>query len=439
MTTTPRTLRATAFAAALVAAPAAMATNGYFSHGYGIKAQGMGGASTAMAEDSLGGATNPAKMVWVGSRADLGLALFSPHRDAERTGAGVPTIDGKVDSGKTNFLVPELGYNRMVGNDLSLGVTVYGNGGMNTTYPQGNFDCGAGPATANILCGSGKLGVDLMQLVVAPTAAYKVAPQHSVGASLLLGYQMFKATGLQAFDNPGLPFPDFTGAPGSVTNRGYDSASGAGLRVGYMGRLSDMVTVGAAYSSKIDMSKLSKYRGLFAEGGNFDIPSNYNLGVAFMPAPRWTVAFDYQRINYSDSRAVNNPSLPIVAPLGASNGPGFGWQDIDVFKLGVAWQLDDTLTLRAGYNRGDNPIKARDVTFNILAPGVMKEHYTLGFTYAMSKNNELSGALMYAPRQEVRGGSLFNGFGAPFPPNAGGTETIGMRQYSLGLGWSWKF
>ncbi len=30
--------------AAAVAAPSAFATNGYFSHGYGMKAQGMGGA-----------------------------------------------------------------------------------------------------------------------------------------------------------------------------------------------------------------------------------------------------------------------------------------------------------------------------------------------------------------------------------------------------------
>jgi long-chain fatty acid transport protein len=434
MTTTPRILRATAFAAALVAAPAAMATNGYFSHGYGMKSKGMGGATTAMADDAFGGATNPAKMVWVGSRLDVGLEIFSPHRDAERSGAlAAPTLNGKVDSGKTNFLVPEFGYNRMMGNDLSLGVTVYGNGGLNTTYPQGSFNCGAGPA--NILCGSGKLGVDLMQLVVAPTAAYKVAPQHSVGASLLLGYQRFKATGLQAFDNaPG--FPPFTGAPGSVTNRGYDSATGAGLRVGYMGRLSDMVTVGAAYSSKIDMGKFSKYKGLFAGAGDFDVPSNYNVGVAFTPARDWTVALDYQRINYSDVKAVNNPSLP-VALLGASNGPGFGWQDINVFKLGVAWQMDDALTLRAGYNRGDNPIRPADVTFNILAPGVMKDHYTVGFTYAMDKASELNGFLMLAPRQTVRGASLFDGvFGVP---GAGGTETIGMRQYSLGLGWSWKF
>ena len=124
------------------------------------------------------------------------------------------------------------------------------------------------------------------------------------------------------------------------------------------------------------------------------------------------------------------------APLGAANGPGFGWQDIDVFKLGVAWKMSTALTLRAGYNKGDNPISAPNVTFNILAPGVMKEHYTAGFTYALDKDSEVSGALMIAPRQSVTGASLFN---AVLGPGAGGNETIGMKQTSIGLAWGRKF
>jgi long-chain fatty acid transport protein len=430
-----RMFRLAPIAAALTLAAPAWATNGYFPHGYGIKAKGMGGVSTALAEDALGGATNPAKMAFVGTRLDLGLELFSPQRNAERTGAGIPSLNGKVDSDKELFPVPEFGYNHMLSNDLAVGVTVYGNGGMNTTYPQGNFNCGAGPA--NLLCGGGELGVDLMQLVVAPTVAFKPAADHALGVSLLLGYQRFEANGLQAFDNaPG--FPPFTGSPGNVTNRGYDSATGAGLRIGYMGRLTPQVTIGAAYSSKIDMSKFDKYKGLFAGAGDFDIPSNYSVGVAFKPVPEWTVAVDYQRINYSDAPSVSNPSQPPVAPLGADNGPGFGWKDINVFKLGVAWQMDPSLTLRAGYNRGDNPIQGADVTFNILAPGVMKDHYTAGFTYVPVKDMEVSGFFMIAPRQTVSAPSLFNGL-FPAPPNAGGTETIGMRQWSLGVGWSLKF
>jgi long-chain fatty acid transport protein len=410
----------------------ALATNGYFPHGYGLKAKGMGGASTATAQDSLRGAINPAGMVWAGSRMDLGGDIFMPHRDAERTGAGFPTLNGSVDSGRTVFLVPEFGYNRMINSNLSVGVSVYGNGGMNTSYPQGNFNCGGGPA--NMLCGSGELGVDLMQLIVAPTAAFKFNPRHSIGASLLLGYQRFKARGLQAFDNaPG--FPPFTQSPGSVTNNGTSTSTGVGIRVGYFGQLTDKVAIGAAYSPKMQMSEFDEYKGLFAGNGGFDIPANYSAGVAFTPTPAWTVAVDWQRIKYSGVPSVGNSSMP-VAPLGADNGPGFGWRDIDIFKLGVAWQMNSQWTLRAGYNRGQNPIAPGDVTFNILAPGVMTNHYTAGFTYAMANNSELTGALMIAPRESVTGSSLFN---AMMGPGAGGNETIRMRQTSIGLGWARKF
>jgi long-chain fatty acid transport protein len=392
MTTTFRPIRLLPLALACFAWPA-LATNGYFPHGYGLKAKGMGGTATALAQDAMGGANNPASMVWAGSRLDIGLDVFSPHRDASRTDAGFPTLNGSVDSGRNYFPIPEFGYNRMINNNLSLGVTVYGNGGMNTSYPAGNFNCGGG--SANMLCGSGSLGIDMMQLIVAPTVAYKFSPRHSVGASLLLGYQRFKATGLQAFDNaPG--FPPFTQAPGHVTNNGTDSSTGVGLRLGYFGQITDRVSVGAAYSPKMNMGRFDKYSGLFAGSGDFDIPENYGVGVAFKPAADWLVAMDYQRINYSGVASVGNPSAA-QAPLGAANGPGFGWRDIDVFKLGVAWQMNSRLTLRAGINHGDNPITPADVTFNIIAPGVMQTHYALGATYATSNDSELTAAFMVAP------------------------------------------
>jgi long-chain fatty acid transport protein len=183
------------------------------------------------------------------------------------------------------------------------------------------------------------------------------------------------------------------------------------------------------------MGNFDKYKGLFAGEGSFDIPANYGLGVAFTPARGWTLAADWQHIGYSGVPAVGNPSAA-AAPLGAGNGPGFGWRDVDVFKLGVAWQMDAKTTLRAGYNHGDNPIRSQDVTFNILAPGVMKDHFTAGFTYALDAASELTGAFMYAPSNSVSGPSLFN---AVLGPGAGGNETIRMHQYSIGVAWSRRF
>ena len=62
------------------------------------------------------------------------------------------------------------------------------------------------------------------------------------------------------------------------------------------------------------------------------------------------VALDAVRINYSDVPAVSNPSAN-QAPLGADNGPGFGWNDVSVVKLGAVHAYDDRLTLRAGASR----------------------------------------------------------------------------------------
>jgi long-chain fatty acid transport protein len=251
-----------------------------------------------------------------------------------------------------------------------------------------------------------------------------------VGVALQLGYQRFKIVGAQAFAG-------LSSAPANVSNNGYDSSTGVGIQVGYQGRITDTLSIGAAYAPKMNMGRFDKYSGLFAGNGDFDIPEHYSVGLAFSPLPAWTLALDVGRINYSGVPAVGNPSSN-AAPLGAANGPGFGWKDIDVFKLGVIWRLSDTWTLRAGYNRGDNPITPADVTFNILAPGVMKTHYTAGFTYALAKDSELTGALMIAPRQSVTGPSMFNS-PAFFGPGGGGNETIGMKQTSFGLSWGRRF
>jgi long-chain fatty acid transport protein len=441
-----------AVAAALLTPLASHATDGYFSHGYGMKAKGMGGAATATAVDSFGGASNPAKMVWVGDRLDVGVDWFSPKRDAKRTGSAAG-LNGSDSSGSTSFFIPEFGFNRMLSPTMSLGVTVYGNGGMNTDYSggqiaAGNPVCGAfnpAPGPYNLLCGNGKLGVDLMQLVVAPTLALKAGADsnHSFGISPLFAYQRFKAKGLQGFQGF-TPSPATFATDNNLTNQGYDGSTGWGVRLGWMGKIAPSVTLGAAYATKMRMSKFNKYKDLFADQGDFDIPENFNFGIAVNVNPKTTIAADYQRIKYSGIDSVGNPSTNTgnavagtgftVGSLGCSDCRGFGWRNVNVFKIGVEYQYSPDLALRAGYNHTENPIKARDVTFNILAPGVVKDHVTAGLTYSVSKASEITVAYMHAFKNSVSGASLFNDFGVP-PAN----EKIKMYQNSLGIAWGWKY
>jgi long-chain fatty acid transport protein len=401
---------------AICAAPGiATATNGYFSHGYGMKAKGMGGAATALTADTFGGANNPASMVWVGDRLDVGVELFSPRRSASRTGSLGGASDGAADSERDLFPIPEFGYNQMLTRDLSLGVSVFGHGGLNTQYPASSSGC------SNLLCGTTRLGVDLMQVVVAPTLSYRLSPHHSLGVAPLIAYQRFRAEGLQAFANS-----VSSSSPGDVTNRGYDDSFGVGVRFGWMVKVTESMTVGAAYATRINMSRFEKYKGLFAEQGDFDIPENYNVGFAYRVTTRLLLAADYQRINYSAVPAVGNPSNN-PGQLGTTNGRGFGWADINVWKVGVEYMPDDRWTLRGGYNHGDNPIQGRDVTINIVAPGVVTDHLTAGVTYTTATGGALTLMYMHAFEKSVAGDSTF-----------GGTDTIRMHQNSFGIAYGWK-
>jgi long-chain fatty acid transport protein len=69
----------------------------------------------------------------------------------------------------------------MLNPNNSVGLSIYGNGGMNTDYDTRTF------------FGSSPTGVDLIQIFVAPSYAVKLHPRHSVGVSAILAYQSFEA------------------------------------------------------------------------------------------------------------------------------------------------------------------------------------------------------------------------------------------------------
>jgi long-chain fatty acid transport protein len=137
------------------------ATDGYFSIGYGVKQVGQGGAGIAFPQDSLAAATNPAGMVFLGDRFDVGLSWFRPIRGSSISGNAFfqPQSEVSFDgSRKKNFFIPELGYNHQFSSNLAFGVSIYGNGGMNTAYTTPIPLFSAGPTTF-------RAGVDLQATV----------------------------------------------------------------------------------------------------------------------------------------------------------------------------------------------------------------------------------------------------------------------------------
>jgi long-chain fatty acid transport protein len=407
----------------ILAAPAG-ATEGYFANGYGTQSKGMAGVGYALPMDSLSVAANPASASFVGNRVDFDIDLFGPQRSASITGNAFGP-DQQFSGNKIKlFVIPEGGVVYHLPHDLTFDLALYGNGGMDTDYsvnPYGRFGA------------SGSAGVDLEQLFISPTLAWQFAPGQSVGVSFNIVDEFFRAHGIGLFSG-------FSQSPGDVSDQGEDSSVGFGFRVGYQGQVTSWLTVGASYQSETYANGFSKYSGLFAQQGGFNVPSTYGAGIDVKPLPGLDVATDVQRINYRDIKSVGNLIQPLLQgqPLGGTNGPGFGWKNTTTIKLGVNYHLTADWQVRAGYSYTTQPVPANQTFFNILAPGVVQNQFTIGTTYTSNgayvpAGLQLSAYALYALPQTVNGKySIPTAFG-------GGNSNVKLSEKALGIGIGYAF
>lgn len=456
----------------------AWATNGYFLIGYGAKSRGMGGVGVAYAQDGLAAAFNPAGMADAGvttMRIDFGLELFNPPRSIihSTNTLGNPVTPVNEESGSNEFLIPSFGAIYKFNRKLYMGMAFIGNG-ANTRYNQavpgipscvnGDTSGGAGSYFFNFNCNadSTTLGVQLLQAQMIPSVAYKVNKNHTLGASLVIGIQTFRAYGLAAFSDLGFAGATTTGTSGN----GNDWSYGMGVRFGWLGKfMKKKLSVGVNYASRVYMTEFDEYTQLFAEQGDFDIPEHYAIGFAYKVTPKLTVAADVQQINYSDVASVGNtgpannttfntngpcatlpttdPSYDSLCLLGGDFGMGFGWTDATAYKIGLNYDYNKEWSYRIGYNHGDATIRGgtlaggSQVLFNMLAPATVEDHITVGVSYRPSKNIEWSANFTHAFENTISGQTAFGNIsqGGTLPGN---DAHLSMYINTLGISFAYN-
>jgi len=444
-----RRVLASAVIAGLGIPSAALATNGYFLIGYGAKSRAMGGVGISYAQDGLVSASNPAAMVDVTDRFDIGGDIFLPVVASYNNSPNLPVNhESKAGMlGEGVFLVPNMGGVWKYSDEITLGFSVVG-AGLGTEFDQScdnpdgtffNFNC----QNLTVNLASDKVGVDLVQMQMLPSIAYKINDQHSVGATLAVGLQRFKAWGLGAFADLG-----FAAGTANVTNEGIAWSYGAGIRLGWLGKFNeDRLKVGVNYSSKVYMSEFDEYKNLFAEQGDFDIPENYGVGITFVATNDLDIVLDVTKTIYTGVASIANSGPQVVGgffecgdincgALGKDQGLGFGWQDQTVYKLGINYSFNKNLDLKAGINYGETPIPKDQILFSLLAPAVVEKHLSLGFTYLIKEDMELSASYVHAFEETLTGPVA-----ATFSNLPAGVENAAATMYqdSLGVSLGIKF
>ena len=274
----------------------AFAVNGAFDYGFSEITRGMGGAGSALPQDTLIAAINPAGMVDVGKRVDVGAMFYFPNMHytagsvdpATQTPANIAVASGSVRSDETLFFLPDFGFNFPINPKSALGVSVYSLAGFGAKWETNtNAIVGGDPAEGPL--GRGQLLSDLKQSLAALTYSRHFLKRSSWGISLLMGFQMFRNAGAQNLAS-------LSAHPNNISAKGTDYSVGLGTRIGFLFGILPALDLAISYQPRVYMTKFHRYAGLFPNSGELDYPPFGNIGLAWHIVKNFVVAADVEKI-----------------------------------------------------------------------------------------------------------------------------------------------
>jgi long-chain fatty acid transport protein len=327
----------------------AHATNGLNMIGFGAESVAMGGADLAVPRDTSAMNNNPAGIARIpGSALDGYGAIAYPLSVAHRDQFG-----NDVEVSNRRIVIGGGGYTRRLGDGpVTAGIGFFAQGGAGNVYKNVVTPFGTTYEMSSLF----RIGK------VTPSVAYRVDGSLTLGASLQVVYadirqKLFPETSFFDATDPTHPF--FGSEVKGMTGFGF------GAKLGALYEVSDRVTLGAGYTSKMNLALrggtvvanmsavgLGKvtYRDARTEG--MAPPQEVGLGVAVRPVRPLLVAVKVAWIDWSGALKTStlhasnpdNSGAPSTLALPST----LNWRDQYVFAIGIAYDLTEKAILRAG-------------------------------------------------------------------------------------------
>lgn len=364
-----------------------------------VKASGMALTGVAYPQDAHAAVFNPAGATRIGDRLDgdltwnhyTGKSIFRHNRSLV-----IPGINGTFNAvQQKNSYAPSLGINKNLclwNIPISVGLVMFTRDFGKTTYTR--------PLP---LIGTSPPGLELTRPQASLYTAIEFDPsayfncdnfwigRQSIGVSVDFIGQRFKADGFQNAISISI-------SPKHVTNHGYDYKYGVGATIGWMGDFfSDYLTLGVAIKPKITCGRFKKYEGFLADRGRLDVPTTLLAGFAIHWLPgKSTIAFDLEYGWLSKIKALANPSIvpnSLDTLFGTSHGPGYGWKNQAIYRIGIDYKLSCSLTIRAGYSWRTELFSHLENFANALSMEIMRDYITVGGSW---KYNCFEASMFYA-------------------------------------------
>lgn len=375
-----------------MAAPYAAATNGDHMVGLSAIQNGMAGAVVAAPQEATTVLVNPAGMAMLDMkdvRFDLGLGFLNPPRH----------VNG-FESDSNLYMMPTGAVAFRVNDKLTLGMGLGGLSGMGVDF-----------ADTMAAGGNQSLVTTKQFFKVAPGFAYRINDNIAVGATINLNYQSLALSGTSSAGRFDLP---------------QNQVFGWGVTAGLIWKLNNQLQLGAAWSSKQDMSEFEWNTSTGKITMDMDAPQTFTLGLAWKPMPGLLIEGDIKRIWFSDVLGTVAFGRPAGYTGNVPAAQPFGWSNQTVYALAVQKDIGDKMQVRAGFNYGKSPIEEGNVNANMGSLAVVEKHLTLGVSRKFS--DKVTGSLSYV-----------HAFKNSVTSNVAPLNTIELKQNQVNMQISYQF
>lgn len=238
--------------------------------------------------------------------------------------------------------------------------------------------------------------LNLKAIYFQPTLSYKFNDVISVGAGFVIDYgsvDLTKAIPLSSTSNP----------DGQAELKG--SGSGTGFNAGIFIKASPKFTIGLDYRSKVQTSIDNKtatftvpasLAASFPSPNTFSasipLPATASLGLGFYPTKQWTLAFDFEWVNWSVYKSLDFTYGTTTSTLQNTHSPR-NYQDAYDFRAGAQYQADKDVFLRAGGGYATTAVQDGYVTPE--APDANRVYGTVGIGVKAAKHLDIDIAFEY--------------------------------------------
>lgn len=240
----------------------------------------------------------------------------------------------------------------------------------------------------------------LQRTVVTPSYTIPLGPHGTTQARLsaVLAYQRFANPDMGLVDGrdpqlmPLLPM-------------GGESSYGRGARVDVQGKAAALGSWHASYQSRVDMDALSRYRGMLAEAGDFDIPARWSAGFSRALSNRLAMDIAVDHVHYGQLAPFTSVALPrrFIALLGSGASPHFAWRDLTVYSIGWTLRDDAAGAWQLRYTTRQQPLPTSQLLRNALDEDAASGTVSLGWSLDTGSRSRLSVLGNYASAPYVLG------------------------------------